>query len=111
MFDLVILDLNMPISDGFDACSKIQKLYNQRKKIDFNQTSQNPIKKNSTHSAQLSAINSNQATVNDTQQFHIRLEDYDLLPLIVALTSHIDTQVLEKCDKAGFMMTLLTPLK
>ena len=27
MFDLIVLDLNMPISDGFQACSKILNLY------------------------------------------------------------------------------------
>ena len=31
MFDLVILDLNMPISDGFDACKKISQLYESAK--------------------------------------------------------------------------------
>jgi len=28
MIDLIVLDLNMPISDGYDACTKIVKLYN-----------------------------------------------------------------------------------
>jgi len=28
MFDVVILDLNMPIMDGYDACKKIRALYN-----------------------------------------------------------------------------------
>ena len=27
IFDLVILDLNMPISDGFESCKNIKKLY------------------------------------------------------------------------------------
>jgi CheY-like chemotaxis protein len=27
MYDVIILDLNMPISDGFDACLKIRQLY------------------------------------------------------------------------------------
>ena len=27
MYDIIILDLNMPISDGYDACKKIQLLY------------------------------------------------------------------------------------
>ena len=30
-YDLIILDLNMPISDGFDACFKISQLYNSVK--------------------------------------------------------------------------------
>ena len=28
-FDLVILDLNMPISDGYDACRKITRMFKQ----------------------------------------------------------------------------------
>ena len=28
-FDLVVLDLNMPISDGYTACHNIRKLYNR----------------------------------------------------------------------------------
>ena len=30
-YDLVILDLHMPICDGFDACDKIFKLFNKPK--------------------------------------------------------------------------------
>ena len=29
MFDLIVLDLNMPISDGFESCKNILKLYKQ----------------------------------------------------------------------------------
>lgn len=28
MYDVIILDLNMPILDGYDACKKIKALYN-----------------------------------------------------------------------------------
>ena len=28
MFDVIILDLNMPIIDGYEACKKIRALYN-----------------------------------------------------------------------------------
>lgn len=31
MFDLVILDLNMPISDGYEACKKINQMYDENK--------------------------------------------------------------------------------
>ena len=27
MFDVIILDLNMPISDGYEACKKIRAMY------------------------------------------------------------------------------------
>ena len=28
-FDIIVLDLNMPISNGYEACEKILKLYNK----------------------------------------------------------------------------------
>ena len=28
-FDLIVLDLGMPISDGYESCRNIKKLYNQ----------------------------------------------------------------------------------
>ena len=30
LFDIIVLDLNMPISDGFEACKNILKLYSDR---------------------------------------------------------------------------------
>ena len=32
-FNLIVLDLNMPISDGYEACKKISNLYNNSNKI------------------------------------------------------------------------------
>jgi CheY-like chemotaxis protein len=29
MFDVIILDLNMPITDGYEACKKIIALYSE----------------------------------------------------------------------------------
>ena len=29
-FDIIILDLNMPISDGYEACKKITQMYNEQ---------------------------------------------------------------------------------
>ena len=31
MFDVIILDLNMPILDGYEACKKINKIYDEAK--------------------------------------------------------------------------------
>ena len=29
IFDVIILDLNMPISDGYEACKKISQMYDE----------------------------------------------------------------------------------
>ena len=29
MYDVIILDLNMPISDGYEACTKINQMYDE----------------------------------------------------------------------------------
>ena len=31
MYDVIILDLNMPITDGYEACEKIRALYSERR--------------------------------------------------------------------------------
>ena len=33
LFDLIILDLNMPVTDGFEACQQIRQLYNESDSI------------------------------------------------------------------------------
>ena len=35
IFDLVVLDLDMPISNGFETCSKIVDLFNERREVAF----------------------------------------------------------------------------
>jgi CheY-like chemotaxis protein len=46
MFDLVILDLNMPISDGYEACKKIHSIYNDEAKVLFTNKIVNKINLN-----------------------------------------------------------------
>ena len=36
LFDLIVLDLNMPISDGFEACKNIMKLYQEKSSMYLN---------------------------------------------------------------------------
>ena len=35
MFDLIILDLNMPIYDGFEACRKINQMYEEKNLLEL----------------------------------------------------------------------------
>ena len=42
MFDLVILDLNMPIADGYEACTNILQLFSQESLLDQSDISISP---------------------------------------------------------------------
>ena len=46
MFDLVILDLNMPISDGYETCRNIMKVF----------TRDNIFKQEKSHNSSLSSV-------------------------------------------------------
>lgn len=67
-FDLVVLDLTMPISDGYEACKNILNLY--RDNQIFNQ--QKPIK------------------LEDGSICSETIRNQDLRPVIVACTSYVD---------------------
>jgi CheY-like chemotaxis protein len=63
-FDLVVLDLHMPISDGYETCANIVKLYNEEKIF--------------------GADNSQSRSKNS-----LSLES-NLMPIIIAVSSYID---------------------
>ena len=46
MFDLVILDLNVPISDGYEACKKIHSIYIDEEKLLFSNKIDNKLNLN-----------------------------------------------------------------
>ena len=58
-FDLIILDLQMPITDGMEACRQIKQMYREG-------------------------------------------TSYHLLPLMVAVSSFIDHNVMKDIEKCGF---------
>jgi CheY-like chemotaxis protein len=64
LFDLVILDLNMPISNGFEACKNIHKIF------DKTQLTSNQGNDSKDDSCNLSLVNNK-----------------DLMPLIIACSS------------------------
>jgi len=38
LYDIIILDLNMPISNGYDACSKIDSIFESQEHLKLNST-------------------------------------------------------------------------
>jgi len=91
-FDFVLLDLNMPISNGYEACEKILKLYDE----------------NSLFQSKKSHGSGKKASDN-RGRYDICLSN--LKPYVVALSSLIDESVMKKTKEKGFEKTYLCPLK
>jgi CheY-like chemotaxis protein len=87
LFDLVLLDLNMPISNGFDACSSICKIFLKDKLLQVDADKMSPKS--------------------------LRLMSFkELMPYLVACSSESMSQKLqEELDKAGFNIFYQVPLK
>jgi CheY-like chemotaxis protein len=92
MFDLIILDLNMPISDGYEACRKINKLYDDHRLF-------KPIK----------IISGRDSNSNLNTYDHLIKE---LKPLIIACSGDdVDNPFIRRAlNEAGFDEAITTPL-
>ena len=88
LFDIVILDLNMPISDGFETCKNIIKFFKCQGIFKIDQSFVSNI--SSSHG----------------QNLPLKI----FKPVIVALSSLITKDIEKKTDLAGFNLTLQSPL-
>jgi CheY-like chemotaxis protein len=86
LYSIILCDLNMPISDGFDACSKIRRLYDKDTLITW--------------------TNSREQKVTGTIQLR------EIQPFIVAWTSEnlANESLLERLDQAGFDAPIESPI-
>ena len=80
----MVLDLNMPISDGYETCCNIRNLFIR----------ENLFKKDESIDCFL---------VDEVPLIHY-------LPVIVALSSLINTRIKDKTKEAGFVLSLQSPL-
>jgi CheY-like chemotaxis protein len=85
-YSIILLDLNMPISDGFDACKKIRRLYDKDSLITWTNSSAEKV----------------------TAKIQLR----DIQPFIVAWTSEnlANLSLLERIDQAGFDAPIESPI-
>jgi len=88
-FSLIMLDLNMPISNGYETCKNIWNLYEDRNIFNMKRR----------RSSQLSGGH------DDLLLIHLR-------PLIVAWTSEnlSDKKLVEKINQVGFDLMMESPI-
>ena len=86
MYDLVILDLNMPITNGFEACEKIKKLFTDAFTISYQMSRPD-------ESSELDYVPMNKR-----------------MPIFVAISTHIDDDVTQKAKNIGFQKVFKYPL-
>ena len=89
MFDLVVLDLNMPIADGYEACTNILQLFQQDTLL--NQSSSSCKSPSSPPLSKKPPLHGKGKTVKKQEVNKVMFKEY--LPHMVALTAHIDEQV------------------
>lgn len=120
-FDLIVLDLNMPISDGYDAIKNIKNLYTDKKlfKIDrghlfyeMKVPSQSPAV---SQKFSLEGSTKNELKKQGSRFGSIVPPTQELIqsvqPVIIALTAMVNDHVLEMTKHAGFDATYEVPIQ
>ena len=98
--DFVLLDLDMPIMNGFEACQQI---------IDFF-SNKNIFKPEKTKKHQRGYKKKNFSEKSIAESVNEIIEDMYMHPLMVAYSGLVNDDVRKKCYEAGFKVVIESPL-
>mmetsp|Transcript_3495 Transcript_3495/g.5949 ORF Transcript_3495/g.5949 Transcript_3495/m.5949 type:complete len:175 (+) Transcript_3495:2832-3356(+) len=112
MFDAIILDLNMPILNGHEACTKIRQLMVDQGYINYQQQASAAGQSHQISSAPGSREpilpRQRQGLLNQGSSVALRSS---ARPLMIALSGFVNDETREETRKSGFDSTLMAPLK
>ena len=100
-YDLIVLDLNMPIADGYEAIKNIKNLYNDTNKL-FKLESETIYSRSGSFAESSDTSSVKNSSINE--------QDKKFEPVIIGCTSFIDDEIQEKTEKAGFDALYMVPL-
>lgn len=100
-FHLIVLDLQMPISDGYEALKNIKLLYDDQKIFKMDNSFMTP------------SLNEVNADIDQSNNPFSKQENEPIkciTPLIVACSGYVDESVIEMTQLAGFKRVFSVPL-
>ena len=101
-FDFILLDLSMPVMNGYEACQSI---------VDFYQEEQQLMQEQQSSVFQLSSSQDQQSErVIRGKKLLELFERIGKQPVLVALSALITNDIREKCQSVGFAEVLESPL-
>ena len=109
MFNVIILDLSMPILNGFDACTKIGALFKDIKSLKFES---NNLDKNKKILSVSMSNSSNLIQSSDSFGYRASMNSQDLVlkPVMIACSGYLDEKTQENIENCGFDDFFIAPL-
>ena len=104
-FDFILLDLDMPILNGFDTCKRILSILDDNKTQLFHTSSLSKITDKVDKSG---TFNEDFGEVTELDVINSLKEESK--PLLIAYTELLDDEVVKKCQNYGFDLWLENPL-
>jgi CheY-like chemotaxis protein len=93
IFDLIVLDLQMPVCDGFEACRNIKKMFSDK------------VVQEDGAVEEVKSYNKNRRESN-----FVLMDLMDFMPHIIAVSGYVDEDVRADAGQAGFDAIFSVPL-